>query len=97
MQANPLRAADTETPANLSHKPDLNLDLRRKWLRRLFWLWVGGAMVVGAYLLLAGPLVPYTGLESSHVALALPVLMVLMLASGLTWLIMLVTTPPSRR
>lgn len=85
-----------ETPET-GRAPDLNLALRRKWLQRLFWLWIGGSAAVGAYLVLAGPLTPYTGLDPRHVALALPVLMVLLLASGLTWLIMLVNSRPKRR
>lgn len=76
---------------------DLNLSLRGKWLQRLFWVWIGGSAIVGAYLVLAGPLTPYTGLDDRHVALALPILMVLMLASGLTWLIMLVNSRPKRK
>jgi hypothetical protein len=78
-------------------KPDLNLALRRKWLQRLFWLWIGGSIAGATYLLIAGPLTPYTGLDDRHVALALPALMVLMLASGLIWLVMLVNSRPKRR
>lgn len=97
MQTDPDARPGASKPAIPSGKRDLNLKLRRRWLRRLFWTWIGGSAAVGTYLVLAGPLVPYTGLDDRHVALALPVLMVLMLASGLTWLVMLVFTPPKRR
>lgn len=76
---------------------DFNFALRRKWLPRLCWFWTGGAILVGSYLALAGPLTPFTGLEHHHVALALPIFMFLMLASGLAWLILLVRSRPSRR
>jgi hypothetical protein len=97
MQAPPQSRRISDEPRETDRKADLNLALRRKWLRRLFWVWIGGSMAVASYLLLAGPLTPYTGLDDRHVALALPLLMVLMLASGLTWLVMLVRSRPRRR
>lgn len=97
MQATPRNPQSTgETPKSASTS-NLNQALRRKWLHRLFWVWIGGSAIVGAYLLLAGPLTPYTALDDRHVALALPALMILMLASGLTWLVMLVNSRPKRK
>ena len=97
MQATSHTPQNADKSSESARKPDLNLALRRKWLHRLFRVWIGGSIVVGAYLLLADPLTPYTALDDHHVALALPVLMVLMLASGLTWLVMLVRSRPKRR
>jgi len=97
MQATSHTPQNADKSPETGRKPDLNLALRRKWLHRLFRLWIGGSIVVAAYLLLAGPLTPYTGLDDRHVALALPVLMELMLASGLTWLVVLVWSRPKRR
>jgi hypothetical protein len=97
MQATTHSPQPADKVPGMDRTPDLNLALRRKWLHRLFRVWIGGSIVAAAYLLLAGPLMPYTGLDDRHVALALPILMVLMLASGLTWLIMLVRSRPKRR
>ena len=97
MPASPRNPQITGEMPKSTGTSDLNQALRHKWLQRLFWFWIGGSAVVGAYLLLAGPLTPYTGLDDRHVALALPLLMVLMLVSGLTWLIMLVNSRPSRK
>jgi len=96
MQATSHSPQPADKAPGMDRAPDLNLALRRKWLQRLFRLWIGGSIVVAAFLLLAGPLTPYTGLDDRHVALALPILMVLMLASGLTWLVMLVWSRPKR-
>lgn len=97
MQATPRSPQTAVATAESGRKADLNLALRRKGLHRSFLVWIGGSSVFATYLLLAGPLTPYTGLEDRHVALALPALMILMLASGLTWLVMLVNSPPKRR
>lgn len=97
MQSTPHSPQTAREAPETDRKRSLNLALRRKWLQRLFWVWIGGSAIVGTYLLLAGPLTPYTGLDDRHVALALPLLMVLMLASGLTWLIALVNSRPKRK
>jgi hypothetical protein len=73
-----------ETPASMNRK------LRHKWRRRLFWFWVGGCALVGLFLVLAGPLAPFTGLEHRHVAIVVPPFMALLLVSGLVWLVLLV-------
>ena len=86
-----------ETAPSTKQKRGLNFRLRRIWLPRLWWLWTGGAVIVSTFLMLAGPLTPFTGLEDQYVALAVVPFMMVMLASGLVWLVMLVNTPPSRR
>ncbi|MGF1628578.1 MAG: hypothetical protein ACFCUT_03840 [Kiloniellaceae bacterium] len=92
-----MQASTGERTPEATNEPNLNLALRRKWLHRLFWLWIGGASLVGSYLVLGGPLTPYTGLEDHHVALVVVPFLLLMLASGLTWLILLVRSRPPRR
>lgn len=80
------RDAPTVRPPDAS----LNHALRNKWRKRLFAFWIAGSAVVAAYLMIAGPLTPFTGLDEPHVALVVVPFMLLMLASGLTWLILLV-------
>lgn len=63
------------------------LHRERHWL---FWLWVGATITVGAYLLLATPLVQSLGLPPAAVATVVPVLNLLLLFSGLVWLLRLV-------
>jgi len=67
-----------------------NQALRNKWRKRLFAFWIGGAALVTAYLAIGGPLTAYTGLEKPHVALVVVPFLVLMLGSGLAWLVLLV-------
>jgi len=76
---------------------DMNRQLRHRWLKLLFWFWIGGSMLVGSYLVLAGPLTPFTGLDHKHVALAVVPFNILLLASGLGWLICLVRSRPRQR
>ena len=79
-------AAATVEPA----KRQKNRALREKWRKRLFRFWVGGSAIVALYLVLAGPLTAFTGLEKPTVALVVAPFMFLLLASGLVWLILLV-------
>jgi hypothetical protein len=92
MQSTPLR-----TDRRPAEQRGLNHRLRRLWLPRLLWFWVGGAILVAACLALAGPLTPFTGLEAEYLALAVVPFLMLMLASGLAWLVVLVNSPPRRR
>jgi hypothetical protein len=62
---------------------------QRNWRRGVFWLRIAGSVALAAYLSLAGPLVPYVGIDYAAVALALPPFMVLLLASGFAWLVIL--------
>ena len=68
----------------------MNQALRHKWRQRLFAFWIGGSALVALYLVIAGPLTAFTGLEKPHVALVVVPFMFLMLASGLAWLVLLV-------
>ncbi|GAB4394287.1 MAG: hypothetical protein Tsb0032_18050 [Kiloniellaceae bacterium] len=68
----------------------LNHALRHKWRKRLFWFWIAGSALVALYLAIGGPLTAFTGLEKPHVALVVVPFLMLMLASGLAWLILLV-------
>lgn len=68
----------------------MNQALRNKWRKRLFAFWIAGSAVVAAYLMIGGPLTAFTGLEHPHVALVVVPFMFLLLASGLTWLVLLV-------
>jgi hypothetical protein len=79
-----------EAPTAQPPDASLNQVLRNKWRKRLFAFWIAGSAVVAAYLMIGGPLTPYTGLNDPHVALVVVPFMLLMLASGLAWLILLV-------
>ncbi|WP_340120072.1 hypothetical protein [Pelagibius sp. 7325] len=78
--------------APTAQPPDaaLNHALRTKWRKRLFAFWIAGSAVVAAYLMIGGPLTPFTGLNDPHIALVVVPFMLLMLISGLAWLILLV-------
>lgn len=80
----------SDAPKQRPPDASLNQALRNKWRRRLFAFWIAGSAVVAAYLLIAGPLTAFTGLEQPHVALVVVPFMLLMLASGLVWLVLLV-------
>jgi hypothetical protein len=68
--------------------------LRHTWRRRLFWLWVAASALVGTYVGIAGPFVSYFGEGQPIVALALPALMIFLLATGLGWLVLFVLSRP---
>ena len=90
MQAQTQTTARSDAPTLRPTGPSLNRRLRGRWLRRLFWFWIAGSAVVGTYLAVAGPLTPFTGLEKPDVALAVVPFNLLLLASGLVWLVLLV-------
>lgn len=92
MQGSPGRQTEAQngTEADRADHDSLNRSLRRKWLKRLFWLWIGGTALVALYLGIAGPLTAFTGLEKPHVALVVVPFLLLLLFSGLVWLILLV-------
>jgi uncharacterized membrane protein YhaH (DUF805 family) len=69
-----------------------NKDIRGSWRRALFWAWILASALVALYIGIAEPLDSYLGRGSPTIALALPALMVFMLATGLGWLILLVTS-----
>lgn len=69
-------------------------ELRGKWRRWLFWAWVAASAVVALYVGIAGPFADYFREGQSFVALAVPALMFFMLATGLGWLVLLVTSKP---
>lgn len=83
--ASRLNEANAESPER-----QRNHALRNKWRHRLFRFWVGGSALVALYLMLGGPLTAFTGLEKPAVALVVVPLMILLLASGLVWLVLLV-------
>ena len=70
-------------------------ELRGKWRKRLMLFWVLVSIAFAIYLAVAAPLVPFFQPSFAPVALALPPIMVVMLISGLAWLILLVL--PRRR
>jgi hypothetical protein len=74
-----------------------NQALRGKWRRRLFWAWIVAAAAVAAYIALGGPITTFVGEGKPLVALALPALMLFMLASGLAWLVLLVASKRNPR
>ncbi|GAB4368568.1 MAG: hypothetical protein Kow00114_27910 [Kiloniellaceae bacterium] len=78
--------APTQRPPDASQ----NQALRNKWRKRLFAFWIAGSAAVAAYLMIGGPLTAFTGLERPHVALVVVPFMILLLASGLAWLVLLV-------
>jgi len=77
-------------PAARPADASLNHALRNKWRKRLFAFWIAGSAVVAAYLMIGGPLTPFTGLTDPYIALVVVPFMLLMLASGLAWLVLLV-------
>lgn len=83
-------ASASDAPTVRPPDASLNQALRNKWRKRLFAFWIAGSAVVAAYLMIGGPLTPFTGLDDPHVALVVVPFMLLMLASGLAWLILLV-------
>lgn len=90
MQAQSQRVTQSDAPDTRPPEASLNRRLRGRWLRRLFWFWIAGSAAVGTYLAVGGPLTPYTGLEKPQVALVVVPFNLLLLASGLTWLVLLV-------
>jgi hypothetical protein len=74
-----------------------NRHLRGSWRRRLFAAWVLVSAAAGIYIALAGPVASYLGEGRDLVALVVPGLMVFFLATGLGWLVLLVTSRRSRR
>ncbi len=82
--------APTVRPTARPVEAATNQALRNKWRKRLFAFWIGGSALVAAYLAIGGPLTAYTGLDKPDVALVVVPFMVLMLASGLAWLVLLV-------
>ncbi len=66
-------------------------DVRGKWRRRLFWAWVCASALVALYIGIADPFGSIIGRGNPMIALALPALMVFLLATGLGWLVLLVT------
>ena len=74
-----------------------NRDIRGRWRRALFWAWILASGVVALYIGVAEPLDSYRGRGNPAIALALPALMVFMLATGLGWLILLVTSGQRRK
>jgi len=71
--------------------------LRGRWRRGLFWLWIVASALVAVYIGIGGPLADYFGAGRGPVAAAVPALMFFLLARGLGWLILLVTAKRSRR
>jgi amino acid transporter len=71
--------------------------MRGKWRIWVFWAWVAASALVALYLGLAGPFVTYFGEDYSAVALAVPALMIFMLATGLGWLVLFVASRRKRR
>lgn len=90
MQAQSQRSTAADAPTVRPTDTSLNRRLRGRWLRRLFWFWIAGSTAVGTYLAVGGPLTPFTGLEKPEVALAVVPFNLLLLASGLLWLVLLV-------
>ena len=74
-----------------------NRSLRGPWRRRLFWAWVAGSAAIALLVGIAGPFADVNDGGRSVVALASPAIMFFMLATGIGWLVMLVTTPPRNR
>ncbi|MEZ5667527.1 MAG: hypothetical protein R3F55_08875 [Alphaproteobacteria bacterium] len=71
-----------------------NRTLRGKWRRRLFVAWVAASAAIAAYVAFAAPLAAYFGEGLAAVGIVVPALMVFMLATGLGWLVLLVTSDP---
>lgn len=83
-------APDAPTVWPPERRQKLNQELRHKWRKRLFAFWIVGAAAVAAYLAVGGPLTAFTGLEKPDVALVVVPFLLLLLASGLAWLVLLV-------
>lgn len=61
--------------------------------RGLFWFWVAASTIIGAYIGLATPAVHSLGLAPAIVAIAVPVLNILLLLTAGLWLIRVVMGP----
>ncbi|MCT8266562.1 hypothetical protein NYQ83_04690 [Afifella sp. JA880] len=70
-------------------------DLRGRWRRALFWLFVGGLIVLGAVMMLLDPLL-VLGDTSTNLGISIVVFEIVLLIAGLSWLALLVTTRPRR-
>lgn len=67
------------------------------WRRRLFYVWVGAAIIAASVALLAGPVVTADGADGTGwVALVSPAAMAVFLVSGLAWLALLVMSHRSK-
>jgi hypothetical protein len=66
-------------------------ELLTVWRRRLFYVWVGAAIIAAIAAMMAGPAVSTDGVDGTMwVALISPVAMTIFLVSGVTWLALLV-------
>ena len=78
-------------------KRPLTSDLRGKWRRRLFWIWIVASGLVATYVGIAGPFASYFTEGQRFVAVAVPALMFFMLATGFGWLVLLVFAHREKR
>ncbi|MBU1210205.1 MAG: hypothetical protein KJ587_02910 [Alphaproteobacteria bacterium] len=72
-------------------------ELLTVWRRRLFYLWVGAAIIAGFAAMLAGPIVISDGSDgTTWVALISPAAMAVFVISGIAWLALLVASHRSK-
>lgn len=71
----------------MQRRADPGPALRRR--RGLFRIWIAASIALSIYVGIAAPLVRYVGAGYDEVALFVPAIMVLLLASGLGWLVLL--------
>lgn len=67
------------------------------WRHWTFAVWVIATVAIAAYVALAAPFAEYFGQDFQYVALVVPPLSFILLATGVWWLIWLVTSSPRRR
>jgi uncharacterized membrane protein YhaH (DUF805 family) len=78
------------------HTP-FRTDMRGRWRRRLFWIWIVVSALVAVYIGIGGPLADYLSTGRETVAAMVPAVMSFLLATGLGWLVLPVTAKRSRR
>lgn len=66
-------------------------NLLNRWRRALFAVWIVTGIVVASFVSIGGPMVSTDGADGTAViALATPIAMLVFMASGLAWMILLV-------
>lgn len=77
---------DTEAPRRASNAEPPSRE-PRTGRRRVFWLWVVLTALVALYVGIAGPFASYFHEDMWLVAIVGPPLMIILLSSGLAWLV----------
>ncbi|WP_034491857.1 hypothetical protein [Afifella pfennigii] len=70
-------------------------ELRNRWRRALFWLFIGGLIVLGTIMMLLDPILVF-GDTSTNLGISIIAFEILLLIAGIGWLALLVTSRPRR-